>query len=164
MRKIKEVLRLHSLGLKQRQIARSCSIGQSTVSEYLKAAEAAGIVWSEVAGWDESRLAAALIPKAPAQPKADRRPTPDFTAIRTELQRHKHLTLQLLWEEYRANHSDGYGYSRFCELYQRWLRNLAIALGNAPGTDKVVAALRSRAEDSSALVREHVHWALEQHL
>ncbi len=49
MRKIREVLRLDSLGLKQRQIARSCSIGQSTVSEYLKAAEAAQLNWSEVA-------------------------------------------------------------------------------------------------------------------
>ena len=39
MRKIKEVLRLHSLGLSQRQIAASCSVGQATVSEYLKAAE-----------------------------------------------------------------------------------------------------------------------------
>ena len=37
MRKIKEVLRLHSLGLSQREIARSCVIGQSTVSDYLKA-------------------------------------------------------------------------------------------------------------------------------
>ena len=42
MRKIKEVLRLHSLGLKQREISRSCSISQSTVHEYLKAAEVAG--------------------------------------------------------------------------------------------------------------------------
>ena len=38
MRKIKEVLRLHSLGLSQRQIAASCAVGQATVSEYLKAA------------------------------------------------------------------------------------------------------------------------------
>jgi len=37
MRKIKEILRLHALGLSQRQIAVSCAIGQATVSEYLKA-------------------------------------------------------------------------------------------------------------------------------
>jgi predicted transcriptional regulator len=42
MRKIKEVLRLHSLGLSQRQIAASCAVGQATVSDYLKTAEAAG--------------------------------------------------------------------------------------------------------------------------
>ena len=120
MRKIKEVLRLHSLGLTQRKIARSCLIGQSTVSEYLKAAEAARLGWAEVADWDEARLSAALAPKAPTRPKQDHRPPPDFAAIHTELRQHKHLTLQLLWEEYRAVHADGYGYSRFCELYQRW--------------------------------------------
>ena len=41
MRKLKEVLQLHSLGLSQHQIARSCSISQSTVHEYLSAAQAA---------------------------------------------------------------------------------------------------------------------------
>jgi len=128
MRKIKEVLRLHSLGLKQRQIASSCSIGQSTVSEYLKAAGAARLTWPEVADWDESRLTAALMPKAPSPPKRERRPPPDWGAIRSELQQHKHLTLQLLWEEYRENHSDGYGYSRFCELYRRWLRKQEVVL------------------------------------
>ena len=128
MRKIKEVLRLHSLGLAQRQIARSCSIGQSTVSEYLKAAEAAQLSWSEVADWDESRLVAALIRKAPPRPKPDRQPAPDFAAMRAELRQHKHLTRQLLWEEYRATQPDGYGYSRFCELYQRWLRKQEVVL------------------------------------
>jgi epoxyqueuosine reductase len=47
--------------------------------------------------------------------------------------------------------------------YQRWLRNLAIALGNAPSSQRVVLALRQRADDASELVREHVSWALEQH-
>ena len=44
--------------------------------------------------------------------------------------------------------------------YERWLRNLAVGLGNAPRTGDVVAALRSRADDPSPLVREHVAWAL----
>ena len=47
--------------------------------------------------------------------------------------------------------------------YERWLRNLAVGLGNAPASERVVAALRSRAQDASALVREHVAWALERH-
>ena len=44
--------------------------------------------------------------------------------------------------------------------YQRWLRNIAVALGNAASTPAVLAALNSRREDPSALVREHVvgHW------
>lgn len=47
--------------------------------------------------------------------------------------------------------------------YTRWLRNIAVALGNAPSTPENLAALRSRAEDPSELVREHVDWALAEH-
>jgi len=47
--------------------------------------------------------------------------------------------------------------------YERWLRNLAVGLGNAPSSPEVVAALRSRVDHRSALVREHVQWALSRH-
>ena len=47
--------------------------------------------------------------------------------------------------------------------YDRWLRNIAVALGNAPTSVAVLAALRARAEAPSALVREHVRWALAEH-
>lgn len=47
--------------------------------------------------------------------------------------------------------------------HERWLRNIAVALGNAPGTPEVLEALASRREDASALVREHVAWALRRH-
>ncbi len=47
--------------------------------------------------------------------------------------------------------------------YERWLRNIAVGLGNAPTTDAVLGALRARADHASALVREHVAWALERH-
>jgi epoxyqueuosine reductase len=48
--------------------------------------------------------------------------------------------------------------------YECWLRNIAVALGNAPTSDAVVEALQAQREHSSELVREHVQWALEQHL
>ena len=47
--------------------------------------------------------------------------------------------------------------------FECWLRNIAVALGNATTTPDVVTALRARADDSSQLVAEHVQWALEQH-
>ncbi len=47
--------------------------------------------------------------------------------------------------------------------FERWSRNLAVGLGNAPTTPAVVAALRARADDASALVREHVGWVLGRH-
>jgi epoxyqueuosine reductase len=46
--------------------------------------------------------------------------------------------------------------------YERWSRNIAIALGNAPHSPAVIAALEARRQDSSALVREHVEWALRR--
>ncbi|MBC7656432.1 MAG: tRNA epoxyqueuosine(34) reductase QueG, partial [Frankiaceae bacterium] len=47
--------------------------------------------------------------------------------------------------------------------YESWLRNLAVALGNAPADDTITLALRARADDASAVVREHVAWALQRH-
>lgn len=47
--------------------------------------------------------------------------------------------------------------------HERWLRNIAVALGNAPSTPEVLTSLDARKHDSSALIREHVQWALEQH-
>lgn len=71
MRKIREVLRLDSLGLSQRQIALSCCVGQATVSNYLKAAEHAGLKWADIAGWGEERLVEALAPAGAAAPRRE---------------------------------------------------------------------------------------------
>lgn len=48
--------------------------------------------------------------------------------------------------------------------HERWLRNIAVGLGNAPTSPEVIAALRMRVDDASALVREHVAWALARHV
>jgi epoxyqueuosine reductase len=47
--------------------------------------------------------------------------------------------------------------------YECWLRNIAVALGNADGSDAVIEALLQKQQHPSQLVREHVHWALKQH-
>jgi epoxyqueuosine reductase len=47
--------------------------------------------------------------------------------------------------------------------YERWLRNIAVALGNANSSDEALGALRSRAGHPSEMVREHVQWALRRH-
>lgn len=94
MRKFKEVVRLHSLGLTQRQIARSCSIAQSTVHEYLKAAAEAGVSWPLPAEWNEQQLEGALSRKPRPGAKTRQAAQPDFPAIRRQLQTHRNLTLQ----------------------------------------------------------------------
>lgn len=122
MRKIKEILRLrYDLGLRQDQIARSCNIGQSTVHRYLERFAAAAVNWPLPAECDEARLENLLFATRRGRPAGrEDRPAPDFLALHNQLQKHKHLTLQLLWEEYRAQEPEGYGYSRFCELYGAW--------------------------------------------
>ncbi|HEY8070161.1 MAG TPA: tRNA epoxyqueuosine(34) reductase QueG [Burkholderiales bacterium] len=47
--------------------------------------------------------------------------------------------------------------------YERWLRNLAVGLGNAPGSPEIIQSLKKRMDHQSPLVREHVAWALERH-
>ena len=47
--------------------------------------------------------------------------------------------------------------------HERWLRNIAVALGNAPTTPEVLQALRRRKDHPSPMVREHVAWALDRH-
>ena len=66
---------------------------------------------------DDGALEARLFP-VPDGPVIDRS-EPDWSAIHAEM-KHKGVTLTLLWEEYRADHADGYGYSRFCDLYRQW--------------------------------------------
>ncbi|MBS1209768.1 MAG: queG [Proteobacteria bacterium] len=90
------------------------------------------------------------------------RPTqePDF-AVRNGLDRATLVELFAWTEEEFKTRLAGSAIYRIG--HERWLRNLAVGLGNAPGTAEVIAALQARAEDASALVREHVAWALAQH-
>jgi len=46
--------------------------------------------------------------------------------------------------------------------HEQWLRNIAVALGNAPHSEEIMAALKTRSAHESELVREHVAWALAQ--
>jgi len=123
MRKIAEVLRLKwECGLSNRTVARSCSISHSTVAEYLRRAQEAGLSWPLPAGVGEDTLYELLFPKT-SQPGNRVIPCPDWSLVHTEL-RKKGVTLRLLWMEYREAHPDGYGYSQFCTLYREWAKRL----------------------------------------
>ena len=62
----------------------------------------------------------ALFGPSPRRIYESHRAVPDFARLHQELQSHRHLTLQLWWEEYHQNHPDGYSYTRLCELYRHW--------------------------------------------
>ncbi|HLH40462.1 MAG TPA: hypothetical protein VKX39_15030 [Bryobacteraceae bacterium] len=135
MRKLREVLRLRfELKLGYQQIGRSCAITASTVHKYLKRAEAAGASWPLPEDWDEARVEGAVFghPTPLVEPQPARMPS-DFASMHERLRQHCHLTLQLLWEEYRQRNPDGYRYSRICELYQRWRSELDVVQQFANG-------------------------------
>jgi transposase len=123
MRKLRDALRLYfELGLSSRGIAKSCQASSSTVQGYLLRAKVAKLTWPLPPEMDDEALERLLFP-AELHPVRSR-PEPDFGAIHLELRR-KHVTLQLLWEEYRGAHPDGYEYSRYCDLYRRWAAKLS---------------------------------------
>jgi transposase len=127
MRKTKEVLRLYyDLKLSKRQIARSCNIAPSTVREYLRKAEQAGIGWPLPEGIDDEALEARLFLEETAS-AADNHPQPDMEYIHRELPR-KGVTRQLLWLEYKEKQPDGYEYSQYCELFRQWSKRLDVTL------------------------------------
>jgi Transposase and inactivated derivatives len=127
MRKIREVLRLSlDAGLSPRQVGSSLSISRITVRRYLDRAARAGLGWPLPPDLDDATLERTLYPPSPP-PAPGPRPAPDFGWVHRELRR-KGVTLQLLWHEYKDQHPDGYQYSQFCLLYQRWAATVDVVL------------------------------------
>ncbi|MFW5395481.1 MAG: transposase [Candidatus Accumulibacter regalis] len=126
MRKIVDVLRLsHESGLSHREIARVVKISPTTVGEILRRAKLSEVAWPLPAGMSEQWLEAQLYP--PAAPSSLSRPEPDWPVVHRELRR-KGVTLDLLWQEYKANHPEGYHYSGFCAHYRQWVVRLSVSL------------------------------------
>ena len=103
--------------------------------DYVERFRAAGLSWPLPAEMSESELEELLFPADCGVCRPVVKTPPDFAYIHQQLQGHKHTTLQLLWEEYRAGQADGYGYSRFCHHYQRFKQErtwgCSIAIGRA---------------------------------
>lgn len=124
MRQVREVLRLkHVCGHSGHQIAAMVGVSRYTVAEYLRRAAVVGITWPVPPELDDAALERKLFTPPFASVEA-LRPQPDWTRIHAELRR-PGVTLLLLWEEYRAGQPEGYGYSRFCDLYAAWRGRLS---------------------------------------
>jgi len=122
MRKIKEILRLrHEAQLSYRAIARACSVSKDTVRDYLCRASEAGLSWPLPEELTEEDLERQLYPIEINL--GGKRTLPDWAEIHQELRR-KGVTRQLLWDEYKRGEANPYGYSQFCELYNRWAKKL----------------------------------------
>jgi transposase len=111
MRKVRDVLRLkHTLGMSLRRISEATGIGKTVVGEYVRRAGVIGITWPVPEEIDDAGLERRLfpIPCETGPPRA----AIDWRQVHEEMKR-RSVTLVLLWEEYRAAQSDGYGYSRY---------------------------------------------------
>ena len=69
----------------------------------------------------ELSLAAAKTEQMCIRDRAERRPVPDWRHVHRELHRGRHVTLRLLWLEWRQDQPDGWGYTQFCVHYRAWL-------------------------------------------
>ena len=119
MQKTREIIRVTVGGLADRAAARACNVSASTVGDTVRAAKRAGLHQWPLPELGDKELRTRLFGPGASGPV---RPSPDFERIDTQL-RGKHVTLQLLWGDYRDGHPDGYGYSRFCELFRRWRKS-----------------------------------------
>jgi transposase len=125
MRRIHRLMTLRfGTGAGTRVIARELGVSHSTVREYLARIAAAGMTWPLPTDVTDAELEGRLFVNGGAQAGARYRVEPDWTAVARELKR-PGVTLMILWEEYRAVHSDGYAYSRYCQLFREFERRLS---------------------------------------
>ena len=111
-----------------------------TVNGVLKKAGQAGLGWPLPEGLDEGELHERLYGGAAGIQQRPRREALDFASVHKQLRQRKHLTLQLLWHEYREEEPGGYSYSQYCNLYRQWRtrQDLVMLQEHQPGENLFV--------------------------
>jgi transposase len=124
MRQLRYMLRLHHDGVSAREIGRTLGVARSTIQDNLRRAQANGIAWPLPAELTDDVLEQRLFANSGAKAGYRRRSEPEWATLARELKR-PGVSLTVLWEEYRQTHPDGYGYSRFCDLFREFERRLS---------------------------------------
>ena len=122
--KLKQLMQFEASELTMREIGRALQLSAGAVSKYRCAVRMAGLTWNDAQHMTDEELERRVW-----QARESRQPRqwvlPDCASIHTELKRHKHVTLQLLWDEYHGRHGlRALRYSAFCERYRLWLKRL----------------------------------------
>lgn len=137
MRQIRQMLRLARDGVSAREIGRTLGVARSTIQDNLKRATTAGLAWPLAGDLTDAVLEQRLFAHAGVKSGFRRRAEPDWASLACELKR-PGVNLMVLWEEYRDAHPDGYGYSRFCDLFREFERRLSPTMRqDHPAGDKV---------------------------
>lgn len=130
MRNVREIARLYLLlRLSGRAIGRSLDLSPSTMSDYLGRIRTAALTWPLPPELDSDDALERLL-FAPASTPHATRPMPDYAVVHRELM-DRHVTKMLLWQEYKAEHNDGVGYSQFCIHYATWAKPLGATMRQA---------------------------------
>jgi len=124
MRQLRYMLRLHHDGVSARAIGRALGVARSTIQDNLRRAQASGIAWPLPAELTDDVLEQRLFARPGTQAGLRRCSEPDWGTLARELKR-PGVNLMVLWEEYRQSEPDGYGYSRFCDLFREFERRLS---------------------------------------
>jgi len=119
--------------LSQRQVARALGCGKTTIVDYEARAKRCGLSnYDDIEPLSEEvllrQLGLVTDSSFCSSPLHKNKFLPNWNLINQELKTHKHVTLSLLWTEYREEHPGGYGYSQFCEHYRRWRQKLSVVL------------------------------------
>jgi len=126
MRRIKDSLRLRfENGMSQRQVGHVVGLGRSTMSEYWRRFDQAGVGWADASRMSDVELERLLFPFAVGVKIPARLGDLDFEYLHAELRR-PGVTMQLLWEEHLKEHPQGYRYSQFCRHYHAWAQKLKV--------------------------------------
>ena len=125
MRHIREALRLGlSCGVSSRDIGRSLKISHFSAQKYLRIAHEAGLDWIKIAVMSDESLERLVRGKPPRQTG---KPLPDYAYVHREMKK-KGVTLELLWQEYKEAHPDGYQDTQFREYYHAFIKTLRLSL------------------------------------
>ena len=128
MRHVREILRLSlDCGLSTRVVGERVGVGPTTVRDTLRRFDRSGLTWPVQPEMTDSDLESRLYGVPGVKPGRRKLPEPDWAVVARELKR-KHVTLQILWEEYHAANPDGYRYSRWCDLFRRWEGRLPLVM------------------------------------
>src|ERR1700680_4076798 len=137
MRQVRAVFGLKAAGVSGNEIARRVGVAPSTVRLTLKRLAVAGLGWPLPAEMTDAALEAQLFAAVGTKQGHCRRAEPDWAAVHRELKR-KHVTLQILWDEYIEQSREVYRYSRFCELYRGWTARISVTMRQThAGGDKL---------------------------
>ena len=133
MRQVREILRLsREAGLSTRAVGERVGVGSTTVRDTLRRFAQSKLDWPLPAEIGDAELEARLYTVPGVKPGRRKMPEPDWSVVARELKR-KHVTLQVLWEEYIAEHPDGYRYSRWCDLFRGWEGRLPLVMRQSHG-------------------------------